>query len=51
LVVVFIACPLFRQCSPVRGVCNIDDLRGADQADQADQAAQADQAGEPASSR
>jgi len=45
LVVVFIACPLFRQCSPVRGVCNIDDLRGADQADQADQAA------EPASSR
>lgn len=26
LVVVFIACPLFRQCSPVKGVCNIDDL-------------------------
>lgn len=26
LVVVFIACPLFRQCSPVQGVCNIDDL-------------------------
>lgn len=38
LVVVFIACPLFRQCSPVRGVCNIDDLRSADQADQADHA-------------
>ena len=27
LVAVFIACPLFRHCSPVRGVCNIDDLR------------------------
>lgn len=27
LVVVFITCPLFRQCSPVQGVCNIDDLR------------------------
>jgi len=26
LVVVFITCPLFRQCSPVQGVCNIDDL-------------------------
>ncbi len=26
LVVVFIACPLFRQCSPVQGVCNVDDL-------------------------
>ena len=26
LVAVFIACPLFRQCSPVQGVCNIDDL-------------------------
>jgi putative copper resistance protein D len=26
LVVVFIACPLFRQCSPVQGICNIDDL-------------------------
>jgi hypothetical protein len=26
LVVVFIMCPLFRQCSPVKGVCNIDDL-------------------------
>jgi putative copper resistance protein D len=31
LIVVFITCPLFRQCSPVRGVCNIDDLRQADQ--------------------
>jgi putative copper resistance protein D len=30
LVAVFIACPLFRHCSPVRGVCNIDDLRNAD---------------------
>jgi putative copper resistance protein D len=26
LVVVFIMCPLFRQCSPVQGVCNVDDL-------------------------
>lgn len=26
LIVVFIACPLFRQCSPVQGVCNVDDL-------------------------
>lgn len=26
LVVVFITCPLFRQCSPVQGVCNVDDL-------------------------
>ena len=26
LVVVFITCPLFRHCSPVQGVCNIDDL-------------------------
>jgi hypothetical protein len=26
LIAVFIACPLFRQCSPVQGVCNIDDL-------------------------
>lgn len=25
LVVVFITCPLFRQCSPVQGICNIDD--------------------------
>ena len=31
LIVVFITCPLFRQCSPVRGVCNINDLRQADQ--------------------
>lgn len=27
LVVIFITCPLYRQCSPVRGVCNLDDLR------------------------
>jgi putative copper resistance protein D len=27
LIGVFIACPLFRQCSPVQGVCNIDDLK------------------------
>lgn len=27
LVVVFITCPLFRQCSPVQGVCNIEDLQ------------------------
>lgn len=26
LVGVFIACPLFRHCSPVQGVCNLDDL-------------------------
>ncbi len=26
LVVVFITCPLFRHCSPVQGVCNVDDL-------------------------
>ncbi|MCC6269832.1 MAG: hypothetical protein IT190_00995 [Microbacteriaceae bacterium] len=26
LVVVFITCPLFRQCSPVQGICNVDDL-------------------------
>lgn len=31
LIVVFIACPLFRQCSPVQGVCNVDDLREADE--------------------
>jgi putative copper resistance protein D len=30
LVAVFIACPLFRQCSPVQGVCNIDDLQADD---------------------
>lgn len=29
LVVVFITCPLFRQCSPVQGVCNIDDLENS----------------------
>lgn len=29
LVVVFITCPLFRQCSPVQGVCNVDDLDSA----------------------
>lgn len=28
LIVVFITCPLFRHCSPVQGVCNIDDLSG-----------------------
>jgi putative copper resistance protein D len=37
LVVVFITCPLFRQCSPVRGVCNIDDLRQDDARQDADQ--------------
>ncbi len=26
LVVIFITCPLFRQCSPVQGVCNVADL-------------------------
>lgn len=31
LVVVFITCPLFRHCSPVQGVCDLDDL--ADRAD------------------
>lgn len=30
LVVVFVTCPLFRQCSPVQGVCNVDDLNKAD---------------------
>lgn len=30
LVVVFITCPLFRQCSPVQGICNIDDLTDVD---------------------
>jgi putative copper resistance protein D len=29
LIVVFITCPLFRHCSPVQGVCNIDDLDDA----------------------
>ena len=28
LVVIFITCPLYRACSPVRGVCNLDDLQG-----------------------
>lgn len=31
LVVVFITCPLFRHCSPVQGVCNIDDLQDTPQ--------------------
>lgn len=31
LVVVFITCPLFRHCSPVQGVCNIDDLQESHQ--------------------
>ena len=26
LVVIFITCPLFRQCSPVAGVCDLDEL-------------------------
>ncbi len=26
LVVIFITCPLYRACSPVRGVCNLDDM-------------------------
>jgi len=26
LVVVFILCPMWRACSPVRGVCNLEDL-------------------------
>lgn len=26
LVVIFITCPLYRACSPVRGVCNLEDL-------------------------
>ncbi|MCB1246787.1 MAG: hypothetical protein KDB69_05955 [Acidimicrobiia bacterium] len=31
LIVIFITCPLYRQCSPVAGVCNIDDVDdGAD---------------------
>lgn len=30
LVVVFITCPLFRHCSPVQGVCNLDDLGEGD---------------------
>src|SRR5690606_13347924 len=27
LVVIFITCPLYRACSPVRGACDLDDLR------------------------
>lgn len=30
LVVIFITCPLYRACSPVRGVCNLDDLGGGE---------------------
>lgn len=30
LVVVFITCPLFRHCSPVQGVCDLDDLNDLD---------------------
>ncbi len=26
LIVIFITCPLYRQCSPVKGVCNVEDL-------------------------
>jgi len=26
LVVIFITCPLYRQCSPVVGVCRVEDL-------------------------
>ncbi|HET8614303.1 MAG TPA: hypothetical protein VFL94_02175 [Actinomycetales bacterium] len=37
LVVVFIACPLFRQCSPVQGVCNVDDLKPVGGPDHLDQ--------------
>jgi putative copper resistance protein D len=33
LVVVFITCPLFRHCSPVQGVCNLDDLDDLDARD------------------
>lgn len=33
LVVVFITCPLFRHCSPVQGVCNIDDIDRTDPED------------------
>lgn len=29
LVVIFITCPLYRACSPVRGVCNVEDLGDA----------------------
>lgn len=27
LIVIFITCPLYRQCSPVTGVCRIDDIK------------------------
>ncbi len=30
LVVIFITCPLYRACSPVRGVCNLNDLEAGD---------------------
>lgn len=30
LVVIFITCPLYRACSPVRGVCNLSDLEAGD---------------------
>lgn len=30
LVGVFITCPMWRACSPIRGVCNIDDLKADD---------------------
>lgn len=33
LVVVFITCPLFRHCSPVQGVCDLDDLQPESHAD------------------
>lgn len=36
LVVVFITCPLFRQCSPVEGVCNVEDLTNSDRFAHAD---------------
>ena len=29
LVVIFITCPLYRQCSPVAGVCDLDDRDAA----------------------
>lgn len=30
LVVIFITCPMWRACSPVAGVCNLDDIMGED---------------------
>lgn len=46
LVVVFITCPLFRHCSPVQGVCDLDDLENADrQGQDLDHAAAADSRG------